>query len=83
MPVVTVDWWKGNDRRKRADLVDELTTTLARIAGCPREAVTVLVRDVEQDHWGRGGVLADTPAEAPADRPPVPEDAELPLARRG
>ncbi|MEU3888439.1 4-oxalocrotonate tautomerase family protein [Streptomyces sp. NPDC029041] len=66
MPVVTVDWWKGNDRQKRADLVSELTSTLARIAGCPREAVTVLVRDVEQDHWGRGGTLADEPQETPA-----------------
>lgn len=83
MPVVTVDWWKGNDRQKRADLVDELTTTLARIAGCPRDAVTVLVRDVEQDHWGRGGVLADAPAEAPADLAPVPEAAEpAPAGRR-
>ncbi|KAA0929816.1 MULTISPECIES: tautomerase family protein [Streptomyces] len=82
MPVVTVDWWKGNDRQKRADLVGELTTTVARIAGCPREAVTVLVRDVEQDHWGRGGVLADTPAAEPAAPVPVPEDAEPVLARR-
>ncbi|MFG2309385.1 4-oxalocrotonate tautomerase family protein [Streptomyces sp. NPDC048566] len=75
MPVVTVDWWKGNDRQKRADLVEEVTTTLARIAGCPREAVTVLVRDVEQDHWGRGGVLADTPDEDAADRPPRTREA--------
>ncbi|MFF0186176.1 4-oxalocrotonate tautomerase family protein [Streptomyces sp. NPDC005244] len=82
MPVVTVDWWKGNDRQKRADLVDELTTTLARIAGCPREAVTVLVRDVEQDHWGRGGVLADAPAEEPADGSSAPREAEPVPARR-
>ncbi|MEU0783083.1 4-oxalocrotonate tautomerase family protein [Streptomyces sp. NPDC006173] len=82
MPVVTVDWWKGNDRQKRADLVDELTTTLARIAGCPREAVTVLVRDVEQDHWGRGGVLADAPAEESGDGSSAPRDAETVLARR-
>ncbi|CAL9380455.1 4-oxalocrotonate tautomerase family enzyme [Streptomyces sp. DH-12] len=75
MPVVTVDWWKGNDRKKRADLVNELTSTLARIAECPREAVTVLVRDVEQDHWGRGGVLADEPAAAGADRAPDAEQA--------
>ncbi|MEU2337843.1 4-oxalocrotonate tautomerase family protein [Streptomyces sp. NPDC006654] len=71
MPVVTVDWWKGNDRQKRADLVHEVTAAVARIAGCPAAAVTVLVRDVEQDHWGSGGVLADTPAGAPADRAPA------------
>ncbi|WP_046729514.1 tautomerase family protein [Streptomyces humi] len=74
MPVVTVDWWKGNDRQKRADLVGELTATVARIAGCPADAVTVLVRDIEQDHWGRGGVLADAPAPVSVDRSPVLAD---------
>ncbi|MFJ9582768.1 tautomerase family protein [Streptomyces acidicola] len=80
MPVVTVDWWKGNDRQKRADLVHELTSTLVRIAGCPREAVTVLVRDVEQDHWGRGGTLADEPGEVPADGAEPPEPARSVLS---
>ncbi|MET9075385.1 4-oxalocrotonate tautomerase family protein [Streptomyces sp. NPDC004232] len=59
MPVITVDWWQGNDRAARAELVAELTDTAARVAGCPKEAVTVLVRDVAHDHWGSGGILAD------------------------
>ncbi|MET7479662.1 4-oxalocrotonate tautomerase family protein [Streptomyces sp. NPDC005648] len=59
MPVITVDWWQGNDRTARAELVAELTETTSRIAGCPKEAVTVLVRDVAHDHWGSGGTLAD------------------------
>lgn len=59
MPVITVDWWQGNDRAARAELVAELTATTSRIAGCPKEAVTVLVRDVPHDHWGSGGTLAD------------------------
>ncbi|MYR92563.1 MULTISPECIES: tautomerase family protein [unclassified Streptomyces] len=59
MPVISVDWWKGNDRAQRQELVEELTASVSRIAGCPEEAVTVIVRDVETDHWGKGGVLAD------------------------
>lgn len=62
MPVVTVDWWKGNDRSRRARLVSEVTSTVARVAGCPGEAVTVIVRDVEPAYWGKGGELADTAA---------------------
>ena len=61
MPVITVDWWKGNDRAARAELVAELTVSASRIAGCPKEAVTVLIRDVAQDHWGSGGSLCDSP----------------------
>jgi 4-oxalocrotonate tautomerase len=59
MPVIQVDWWRGNDRERRAELVAEVTSTVARIAGCPADAVTVIVRDVDRDHWGRGGALAD------------------------
>ncbi|WP_037601694.1 tautomerase family protein [Streptacidiphilus rugosus] len=71
MPVITVDWWKGNDRDARAELVAELTASASRIAGCPKEAVTVLIRDVAQDHWGSGGNLCDhlaTAAQSERDR---------------
>jgi 4-oxalocrotonate tautomerase len=61
MPVIQVDWWEGNDRDRRAELVAELTAAVTRIAHCPAEAVTVLVRDVERGHWGKGGRLADEP----------------------
>jgi 4-oxalocrotonate tautomerase len=60
MPVVTVDWWKGAGRTQRVELVTELTSCVARIAGCSQEAVTVIVRDVDPGYWGKGGVLADT-----------------------
>lgn len=54
MPVISVDWWKGNDRARRQELVGELTACVSRIAGCPEDAVTVIVRDVDPDHWGKG-----------------------------
>ncbi|KIF76498.1 4-oxalocrotonate tautomerase [Streptomyces sp. 150FB] len=73
MPVVTVDWWKGNGRSQRAELVAELTSSVARIAGCPQEAVTVIVRDVDPGYWGKGGVMADTLVSGSS-----PEDTEHP-----
>ncbi|MFE3431442.1 4-oxalocrotonate tautomerase family protein [Streptomyces sp. NPDC059171] len=69
VPVIAVDWWKGNDRAQRQELVEELTACVSRIAGCPEEAVTVIVRDVETDHWGKGGVLADALLAGAASRP--------------
>ncbi|MFF5563886.1 4-oxalocrotonate tautomerase family protein [Streptomyces sp. NPDC012623] len=47
MPVITVDWWQGNDRERRADLVSELAATTSRVTGCPIDDVTVIVRDCE------------------------------------
>ncbi|WP_030061720.1 MULTISPECIES: tautomerase family protein [Streptomyces] len=58
MPVVTVDWWSGSKQESRRELVEEVTATVSRIAGCPQDAVTVIIRDVEQSHWGKGGRLA-------------------------
>lgn len=72
MPVISVDWWKGNDRAQRQELVAELTACVSRVAGCPEEAVTVIVRDVDPSYWGKGGVLAD--ALAPAAAQPDPRD---------
>ncbi|CAM5638006.1 4-oxalocrotonate tautomerase family protein [Streptomyces atroolivaceus] len=74
MPVISVDWWKGNDRAQRQELVSELTACVSRIAGCPKEAVTVIVRDVEPGHWGKGGVLADVLLADPSAVPPAPND---------
>ncbi|OIJ92316.1 tautomerase family protein [Streptomyces monashensis] len=58
MPVVNVALWKGNTTDQRRQLVTELTDSVARIANCPEEAVTVIVTEVETDHWGKGGRLA-------------------------
>ncbi|MDK0517692.1 4-oxalocrotonate tautomerase family protein [Streptomyces sp. ML-6] len=74
MPVISVDWWKGNDRARRQELVGELTACVSRIAGCPEEAVTVIVRDVDPGHWGKGGMLADTPPDPDATALPAPQD---------
>ncbi|MEW2621376.1 tautomerase family protein [Streptomyces sp. NPDC048106] len=59
MPVVTVDWWAGRQGDARKELVEEVSATVARIANCPVQAVTVIVRDVERSHWATGGRLAD------------------------
>lgn len=60
MPVVNVSWWRGAGEPARRQLVSELTESVSRIAGCPEAAVTVIVTDVEKDHWAVGGRLACT-----------------------
>ena len=53
MPVITVDWWQGNDRERRANLVSELAATASRVTGCPIDEVTVIVRDCEPGRSSR------------------------------
>ncbi|MFE4637718.1 4-oxalocrotonate tautomerase family protein [Streptomyces sp. NPDC056773] len=59
MPVITVDWWEGNDRAARSELVAGITDVVTRVSGCPQESVNVIVRDVSPGYWGKGGRLAD------------------------
>jgi 4-oxalocrotonate tautomerase len=58
MPLVQVNWWKGVGQAERRKLVEEVTSVVAKAANCPEAAVTVIITDVETDHWGRGGTLA-------------------------
>jgi 4-oxalocrotonate tautomerase len=59
MPVITVNWWQGNDRKARRELVEGITNVVTQVSGCANDAVTVIVRDVDPDHWGQGGNPAD------------------------
>ncbi|MFI5621338.1 4-oxalocrotonate tautomerase family protein [Streptomyces sp. NPDC051567] len=74
MPVVTVNWWEGNDRAARRELVAQLTDVVTRVSGCPQESVTVIVRDGDPGRRGKGGRgkgrLADDcgPAGSPSPR---------------
>ncbi|HEY9332485.1 MAG TPA: tautomerase family protein [Streptomyces sp.] len=58
MPVVQIDCWRGSSVHERARTVKEVTEAVVRGIGCPAEAVTVIIREVDQSYWGRGGELA-------------------------
>ncbi|GAA3499990.1 hypothetical protein GCM10019016_070950 [Streptomyces prasinosporus] len=59
MPVITVDWWQGNDRRARREPAAGVTDVVTRVPGSPDDAVTVVVRDAAADRGGRAGRRAD------------------------
>lgn len=71
MPVVTVDWWSGFGIEERRELARRITASVVAVTGCRPDSVTVIIRDVERDHWARGGTLADERASRPA-RPSLP-----------
>ena len=57
MPVVTVDWYSGFGLDERRALTRAITDSVVAVTGCRPDAVTVIIRDVERDHWARGGIL--------------------------
>ena len=63
MPLIQVSIGTGRDENQLRALVTELTDATVRAIGARREAVTVIVTQVEGTHWANGGVtLADKKA---------------------
>ncbi|MFT4212417.1 MAG: tautomerase family protein [Microbacterium sp.] len=83
MPLIQVSIGTGRDEDQLRTLVTELTDATVRAIGARREAVTVVVTQVEATHWANGGTtLADkkvareaAAAAAAADREGESDDA--------
>lgn len=80
MPVVTVDWWSGFGTEERRELSRRLTASVVAVTGCRPDSVTVIIRDVERDHWARGGVLASERTERPDQPVQRPSQEERPAS---
>ena len=57
MPMITVDMFPGRTEDQKRALVHELTEALARTCDVKREAVWVVIREVEAGNWAIGGQL--------------------------
>lgn len=57
MPVVIVEMWEGRTIEQKKQLVEDITSSFAKI-NTPPEAVQVILRDVPKHNWAIGGKLA-------------------------
>lgn len=58
MPLVTVEIWEGRSVEIKRKLVKDITKVIVDDIGCPKEAVSVIIRDVPMNNWGIDGELA-------------------------
>ena len=57
MPVIRVEMWEGRTLEQKREIVESLSSELARIAGCDVASIYVIIDEVCKDNWGAGGVL--------------------------
>ncbi len=57
MPVVHVNLIKGRTKEQKALMADEISETIHKHSGAPKEVVIVTFNDVEPDSWAQGGTL--------------------------
>jgi 4-oxalocrotonate tautomerase family enzyme len=59
VPYVNIQITAGASREQRAALVRDVTDSLVRELGKQPEHIHVVIQEVEEDHWGYGGLLTD------------------------
>lgn len=59
MPYVNVQITTGATRAQKAQLVAEITDSLARILGKKPEHTHVVIQEIADENWGFSGMLTD------------------------
>ncbi|UXI03871.1 tautomerase family protein [Photobacterium sp. TY1-4] len=59
MPYINVQITKGATRAQKAQLVKEMTDTLARVLNKRPEHTHIVIQEIEEENWGYAGVLTD------------------------
>ncbi|OGF50150.1 MAG: hypothetical protein A2044_08535 [Candidatus Firestonebacteria bacterium GWA2_43_8] len=57
MPFVEIKMWKGRDKETRKKMIAKVTDAIAETIQCPKDAVQVVVFEVEKDDWAIGGQI--------------------------
>lgn len=57
MPIVQIDLLKGRTTEQKRALVEKVTQAISETANCPKDAVRIILRDMEFDNFAHAGVL--------------------------
>jgi len=57
MPVVQVNLKSGRTKDQKREIVRRMTNVLVEVCDAVEERVHVIINEVEEDNWGRGGKL--------------------------
>ena len=56
MPVIRVEMFKRTQKQKR-NLVKELTEAFVNTCGGNKDAIKILITEVDKNNWASGGVI--------------------------
>ena len=55
MPIVHAEIWRGKSHEVKKALAESLTNAVVQHIGCPPQAVTVILDEVDKENWFAGG----------------------------
>jgi 4-oxalocrotonate tautomerase len=59
MPYVNVQIIKGATRAQKAEIVRDITDSLARVLGKKPEHTHIVIQEIDDENWGFAGLLTD------------------------
>jgi 4-oxalocrotonate tautomerase len=57
MPIVHIELLEGRSIEQKRDMVKKVTDAIVETAGCPIEAVKIVICEMQKTHFGEGGIL--------------------------
>lgn len=57
MPIIQVEMFEGRTVEQKREMVEKMTQVMVETVGCKKEAVRIIIRDMEPQNFGIAGVL--------------------------
>ncbi len=57
MPIIQVEMLKGRTLEQKRAMVEKVTEAVAETANCPKDAVKIIIREMDSENFAQGGVL--------------------------
>lgn len=57
MPIIQVEMLKGRTLEQKREMVKVVTEAVSRTANCPKEAVKIIIREMDFENFSEAGVL--------------------------
>ncbi len=58
MPIVQVEILEGRSVEQKRNMARDVTEAISTNLDCPKQAVTIIIREVKKEHLARAGDLA-------------------------
>ena len=57
MPILQIEMIKGRTVEQKRELVKQVTNAVSQTLNCPKDAVSIIIREMEVDNFAKAGIL--------------------------
>ena len=55
MPIIQIQLLEGRSTDMKREIIYEMTETMSRVAGVPKERIRIIIQEIPLEHWGING----------------------------